>query len=428
VLALGLVAGAIAFGVAFALSRGLVTNLLRGDKIADADWQEVAPPGEKFRILMPGSPRQEQKTAGTTSLQQYTVERDRGRISFVLLFGNLTDADLRAIPWERRFQLALQLMLGAEAGARLKSEKALTLDGHVGREFVVEIPKKGNALTRIYGVRQGGRNLYLTLIAAGPDYGPESPPVAKFFDSLRLEKESPAQIGKQLAEAPAGKRVELVAELRKKGAAAQEAVPVLTEVVKDTRDYMACIAAAELLGDLGPAAAPAVPALAAVLKTQHPRKTAADNGNIRVQVAGALARIDPKDAFAREVLRDCTKDPNGSVRITAHYYLLKLDPAGNAADLDELIRIWQAGGWERDDAAKALGKLGPQAAKAVPVLIEAVGGKDDPRRRSAISLLGALGPSARDALPALRALDAPPSPEDLRQAVRDACKKIEGTS
>ena len=122
---------------------------------------------------------------------------------------------------------------------------------------------------------------------------------------------------------------------------------------------------------------------------------------------------------------DCTKDPNAAVRVEALGALVRLDPAGNAADLDELLRVWQTGTWERSNAADALKKLGPLAAKAVPVLTEAVRGQDDGRRRSAVEVLGALGPTARGALPALRALDGPRSPDDLRQAVREACRKIE---
>jgi hypothetical protein len=427
VVALALVVGAVAFGLAFFLARGLVTGLLGGGSISDADWQEVRPAGEKFRVLMPGNPRHESKKVANNTIEQYTVERG-GRITFMLLIAHLSDGEVRAMPWATRFQLGLKGMLSAEAGSRLKAEKTVTLAGNPGMEFIVEVPMKGVAVTRIYGLHQGGRNIYLTIGAAGPDYGPDSPPVAKFFNSLQLDRESPDALGGQLASAPRGKRLELIAELKKQGKEASSATPALAAVVKDTQDYMAAMAAAEVLGEIGPAAAAAVPTLRAVLKTQHPRKLGPDNGNLRLQLAAALVRIDPKDALAREVLQDCKKDSNAVVGINARYYLLKLDPAGNAADLDELVRIWQNGTWERSNAAEALKKLGPLAAKAVPVLTEAVRGKDDPRRRSAIDILGALGPAAREALPALRALDAPPSPEDLRMAVREACRKIEGAS
>jgi hypothetical protein len=426
VLVVGIVCGGIAACVAFFLARGLVTTLLGGGaNIADADWQEVAPPDAKFRVLMPGSPRQETRAVGTTTLQQYTVDRGGGRISFMVLFGHLSDGDVRAVPWEGRFDLALNGMLAEAPGSRLKSQKALTLDGHPGREFVVDVPSKGTAVTHIYGVRQGGRNLYLVLGAAGPDYEPDAPPVAKFFGSLRLERASPAALAAQLAAAAPRMRVDLIADLKKHGDAARVAVPTLVEVVKDTRDFFAGEAAAELLGDLGPAAAPAVPALTAVLKQQHPRKLADDNGTLRLSVAAALVRINPKDAFAREVLRDCTKDPNVAVRVMALGEFVKLDPAGNAADLDEIIRVWQTGTWERSNAADVLKKLGPLAAKAVPVLTKALRDNNLERRDSAVEVLEGLGPTARAALPALRALDVPGSPEEFRDAVRRACRKIE---
>jgi hypothetical protein len=316
-------------------------------------------------------------------------------------------------------------MLSADRDARLKEQKPLTLENNPGREFVIEVPGKGTLVAHVYGLRLGGGNVYLALMAAGPDYGPASPPVVKFFESLRLEHESPADVAKQLATAPPGRKLELIADLKKRGPAAREALPTLTEIVKDTRDYMACMAAADVLGDLGPAAAPAAPALTAVLRANEVRKPGPDNGNLRLHLAAALVRIDPKDALARKILRDCTKDPNASVRVAALAGLVRLDPAGNAADLDEILGVWQHGTWERDDAARALKQLGPLAAKAVPVLTKALRGKLDPLRRSAVDVLGGLGPTARGALPALRALDAPPTPEDLRLAVREACKKIE---
>jgi HEAT repeat protein len=423
-----LAVGGVAFGVAFFAARGLVSGLFGGgSSIPDADWQEFAPPGEKFRVLLPGTSKKEVKTVGTTTLEVHIVDRDRGRVSFSVLFGHLSDADLHNISWEGRFQMSMKGMLGAEPDSKLISEKALTLDGNPGREFVIEVGKKGTALSRIYGIRQGRRNLFLTVGAAGPGFGPETPAVVKFFDSLRLEKESPAALAEELAKAPPGRRLELIAEIGKQGKAAQEVVPVLAEIVKDERDYIAGHAAAELLADLGAAAAPAAPVLTAVLQAHHPRKQGPDNGNTRLKVAGALLLINPKDARAREILRECTRDPNDAVRPWAMYYLLKADPASGGGDLVELVNFWRTKSQDRDNAAMALKKLGPLAAGAIPELVKALGGKDGPLQRSAVSVLDGLGPTAKEAVPALRALDRPGTADDLRDAIREACKKIEGT-
>jgi hypothetical protein len=426
----GLVVGGIAFGVAFFLARSLVSGLLGGGGIAESDWQEVVPQTGRVRILMPGNPKKEIKQVVNNTLESYIVTRDGGRVEFSVYVSQHPDHELQVVPWEQRFQLFLKGLLVAPS-SQLKAEKALTLAGNTGREFIVEVPNKGIIVTRSYGVRQGGKNLFVNLSAAGPSFGPETPAVAKFFDSLQLEKEGavqqevPADLPEQLAKAPPGKRTVLISALRKQPDAARKAVPALAEVVKDLRDYLAASDAAELLAELGPAASEAGPALTAVLKTQHPRKLAPDNGNIRLHVAGALARINPKDDFARQVLRDCTKDSNTVVRIGAFSYLVLIDPAGNGADLEALVRIWRTDNLERENAANGLKKLGPLAAKAVPVLVEEVGGKNNELRRSAVEVLGRLGATARPALAALRALDQPGSPDDLRQAVQEACKRIE---
>lgn len=71
-------------------------------------------------------------------------------------------------------------------------------------------------------------------------------------------------------------------------------------------------------------------------------------------------------------------------------------------------------------AVEALGYFGP---RAVPALIQAL--KDDTAkvRREAAAALGKIGPAAKDAVPALRALR---HPIIVRQAAREALKKIEG--
>jgi len=76
----------------------------------------------------------------------------------------------------------------------------------------------------------------------------------------------------------------------------------------------------------------------------------------------------------------------------------------------------------RQNAAAALGHLGPDAAQAaVPALTEALGDPEESVRRFAADALGNLGPAAASAIPALEELSRRP---DVCNAAPNALKKI----
>jgi len=72
---------------------------------------------------------------------------------------------------------------------------------------------------------------------------------------------------------------------------------------------------------------------------------------------------------------------------------------------------------QHQEAARALGQLGPAAAEAVPALITALGDADAKVRHSAVLALGQLGPAAVRAVPALTA-----ALQDPTQSVIEASK------
>jgi LSD1 subclass zinc finger protein len=185
---LGIGVGAIAAGVAFFFARAAVTSLFGGGAgIADSEWRDFTPPGENFKILMPGTPGQETRAApGNNPMNIYKVDRDRGRISFGVLVGHLTDQDIALTPWPARFQLGQKGMVAGVPGSRLKSEKAVTVDNNPGLEFVIEVPNQGTIVARILGVREATRHSYITLMAAGPNYQETSPEVRKFLGSFAV--------------------------------------------------------------------------------------------------------------------------------------------------------------------------------------------------------------------------------------------------
>ncbi len=81
----------------------------------------------------------------------------------------------------------------------------------------------------------------------------------------------------------------------------------------------------------------------------------------------------------------------------------------------------------REGAATALGRLGPDAAPAVPALIEAFEDPDDYVRWKAAEALGEIGPAAKDALPMLDAAANAKQIDVITQAAaRKAVQQIRG--
>jgi len=167
------------------------------------------------------------------------------------------------------------------------------------------------------------------------------------------------------------------------GSGGPEDVPPLLPLLKD-REPLTRRAAAEELGQIGPAAQSSVPALTPLLKDTDAR--------VRVAAAGATLLIDPKQGAALDVLTAALKDAGAAVRRAAAQMLAVLGPpafpsaaslAGLLGDKDEDVR-WAA--------ADTLGEFGAAAAPAVPALLQLLADRDPSFRSVAAD---ALGPSAR---------------------------------
>jgi HEAT repeat protein len=149
-------------------------------------------------------------------------------------------------------------------------------------------------------------------------------------------------------------------------------------------------AAPRALGRIGPAAAPAVPALADAL-------TDPDQA-VRLSAASALGWIGPAAAPAVPALIEVLADPDQRVRGIASGALGLIGPpavpalANALADPDQQVRAY---------AALALREIGPAAAPAVPALADALTDPDKGVRASAALALQMMGPAAAPAMPAL---------------------------
>lgn len=154
---------------------------------------------------------------------------------------------------------------------------------------------------------------------------------------------------------------------------------------------------ARALGGLETKSAPAVEALATLLgdEDRHAREAAAT----------ALAGIGgPAATAAHDRLVDALQDGAEDVRAAAVQALAAIGPRPEA--LPKLMAVWA-----RDDLAAlyvpdVLEAMGPEAAPALPKLIDALGAADWGRRSSAASVLGGLGAIAAAAVdPLLLLLD-----------------------
>jgi len=156
-----------------------------------------------------------------------------------------------------------------------------------------------------------------------------------------------------------------------------ERVPDIVQALKSGKPGERVIAA-EMLGDLGPKAEAAIPALAGVIRdTLHP-----------VPIPPWSQRTWTRDERAAHFLLEATWDA-----------LARVGPKAVPAYIDLLAH---RDAEVRGRAAAALTALGPLAADAVPALIKRLGeGENQWVFLNAIEALAAIGPKAEAAIPAL---------------------------
>lgn len=222
------------------------------------------------------------------------------------------------------------------------------------------------------------------------------------------------------------------------GPAAEPAVPALLRVLTrepavSVLDY-GRVAAAKALGDIGASPERVVPALVAAL--------ASDKDDLRGAAIDALGRFGPRAKAAAPVLWEVARGTQKragqpvmltdlrepgvfrewKARVAAVSALARLgeDPRGTIAGLLEPLR--GASGEARRAALAAVGDLAENGGPAVTLLVQAFREfKDD--RVAVATLLGTLGPAAREALPALEEA-ARQGPPEVRDAASAAIKRI----
>lgn len=145
-----------------------------------------------------------------------------------------------------------------------------------------------------------------------------------------------------------------------------------------------------VVSDAGAAARAAMPA---ILKLTHH-----SDASLRAASLAALKFVaDPKEA--RRAAVAALKDEDPLVRCRAIVLLGHSDPKHPDVVLQVLELLKQPVG--RSELLSLLGRMGPEAARAVPALTKLLGNGDPSERRLAIQALRQIGPSAQPAVPAL---------------------------
>jgi len=197
-----------------------------------------------------------------------------------------------------------------------------------------------------------------------------------------------------------------------------QAVPRLTEALK----YEALRAqTAYILGQIGPQAAAATPALAKLTSDPDP--------NVAVEAAHALAKIGPAAKGAVPALIEVLKQPESK---SGHAAIFALGMIGSAAAAAEptLLEVIK----NKDDSLSLLsawaiikirGVSSDTAAKVIPELLVALDSQLPQSRQAAAESLGELGPLAKSAVDKLQRT-AKDENEGVRAAATKALKAIRG--
>jgi HEAT repeat protein len=188
-------------------------------------------------------------------------------------------------------------------------------------------------------------------------------------------------------------------------APAKLAATLATRLGDESPDVRA--AAVRALGELGASASSAVPRLVELLGDKAMRWQAISPDMlhqvpVRYDAAMALAEVGDAARVALPKLRQMmAEDSELTVRIAAAYAVVRLDDKTHDAALDFLIGAlldWDQGTWAPQEAAQALGKLGPRASRAIPALTKALEHRETMVRIYALEAIASVDPEAAEPL------------------------------
>lgn len=201
----------------------------------------------------------------------------------------------------------------------------------------------------------------------------------------------PAQIQKRLAVPVLARdaRMRALATLRDIGEPARAAIPALVERLSD-KDFTIRLHAAIALGNIGPAALEAKPLLLPRLSDE--------SHTVRSYVANAVWKISQDTNAVLPVLEKAVKETGAKFRWATVVFLGEMGPAAERAIplLEEAARSP-----DLEVASLALQSLAQISPQTLPFVATFVEHASPDLRLSAIAALGRHGPSAKDAVPLL---------------------------
>ena len=270
---------------------------------------------------------------------------------------------------------------------RMRATDAL---GSVGPDAVTAVPQLVHAL------QDASFKVAAHACAALGEIGPSAkaavPGITAAFDTLVQQRE--------LAEPTL--RIIFYGALGKFGPEAREAVPLVVGGLNHP-DAKVRYSAATALGKLGPAAGQAIPQLIAALKDNEIGPTEEPRGRDRTVAAAAataLINIGPRGDEFMEQLVALFGDSNKATTVNAGNVLAALGlpavPYLSAALADKNPTVGV-------ESAKILGRIGPSAREAIPLLVPALSAPDWKLRESATEALGKIRVGGTEVITALTA-------------------------
>ncbi len=152
-----------------------------------AAWKPFSSPAGHFTVLLPGVPleqKQSVKTSiGTVELILFILEVKKAQGSYVVGYSELPEPAVQVGTEEKRLDNARDGAV-ASAKGKLKSEKRIALQGHHGRDLLIEVDGKHVIRTRFYAVK----NRLYQVLAVGPADWVAARESSKFLDSFKLTK------------------------------------------------------------------------------------------------------------------------------------------------------------------------------------------------------------------------------------------------
>jgi hypothetical protein len=151
--------------------------------MGQSQWKTVSPEGGGFSISMPGTPKPMQQSVNTAAatIKVYVNLLDLGSTAYTVMYSDYpADVIAQSNP-QTMFNNARDNMLKNQSG-KLLNERAISLNGHPGKELKVSLPNNIIMIARMYLVKQ---RLYQAIAGTSPDRQ-SSPDINRFLDSMKL--------------------------------------------------------------------------------------------------------------------------------------------------------------------------------------------------------------------------------------------------